>query len=85
MYTLTLSQISDFLFKFCLGDVENGFVDIVWERESGMNGKSNINIYTLLGVRWIAGEKLCVAQGAPSGVMTWRDGVGQGREGKHVQ
>ena len=30
------------------------------EGESGPNGESSINVYTLSGVRWIAGEKsLC--------------------------
>ena len=39
-------------------DVENGLVDTVREGDIGMNGESSINIYTLSGVKRIAGEKL---------------------------
>ena len=46
-------------------DVKNGLVDTVWERVSGMNGESSINTYTLLCVRWIAGEKLLHNTGSP--------------------
>ena len=51
-------------------DAENGPVNPVWEGESGMNGESNINIYTLLCAKWIAGEKLLyVTQGAHLGAL----------------
>ena len=51
-------------------------------RESGTNGESSINIHTLSGVRWIAGEKLPWSTGSPvsCSVRTWRDGMG-GRKG----
>ena len=39
-------------------ELENRLVDPVWEEESGMSGQSNINIYALLGVGWIAYDKL---------------------------
>ena len=49
--------------------------------ESGMSGESSITVYTLSGVRWIAGEELC-STGSPvlSSVMSWRDGMGEERE-----
>ena len=61
-------------------DVEN----TVREGESRTNGESNINIYTLSGVRWVAGKKLC-SIGSPvwCSVMTWRDGM-WGGEGMDV-
>ena len=31
-------------------------MNTVGEGESGTNGESSINIYTLLGISWIAGE-----------------------------
>ena len=56
-------------------------MDTVGEGESGVNGENTINIYTLPGVRWIAGEDLC-SIGSPvlCSVMTWRDGMGEERE-----
>ena len=50
---------------------------VLGERESETNGESRINIYTQLGVRWIAGEKLLCSTGNPvwSSVMTWKDGM----------
>ena len=39
-------------------DIENRLVDTVEEGESGTNGESSINIYTLPCVRQMAGEKL---------------------------
>jgi len=47
-----------------------------------MNGESSISIYTLSGARWIAGEELLGSTGSPVWhcVMTWRDGMGEGRE-----
>ena len=39
-------------------DVENGYVDTVGDGESGTNRECNINIYALLCVEWLAGEKL---------------------------
>ena len=46
-------------------DVENGLVDTVGEGESGPNGESSINIYTVSGVRWIASEKLLCSTRSP--------------------
>ena len=46
-------------------DAENGLVNPVWEGESGMNGESNINIYTLSSIRWLAYEKLLWRTGSP--------------------
>ena len=51
----------------------NGNADL-WtqfgEGEGRTNRESNINIYTLLCVKWRAGEKLlCVTQGAHSGTV----------------
>ena len=46
-------------------NVENGLVDTVEERKSGMNGESSINIYTVSGVRWIADKKLLCSTGSP--------------------
>ena len=50
---------------------------VLGERESETNGESSINIYTQLGIRWIAGEKLLCSTGNPvwSSVMTWKDGM----------
>ena len=64
-------------------NVENGLVDTVEERLSGLNGESSINIYTVSGVRWIADKKLLCSTGSPvwGSVMTWRDGI-VGRVGK---
>ena len=45
-------------------DVKTGLMDTVWERVGGMNGESSNNIYTLLCVKWIAGEKLLHNTGA---------------------
>ena len=69
-------------------DVENRLVDIVGEGESEMNEESSINIYSLSGVSWIAGDKLLRNTGSPvwCSVMTW--GWGKGgrikREGIYV-
>ena len=46
-------------------DVENELVDTAGEGESGPNGKSSINIYTLSDVGWIAGEKLLCSTRRP--------------------
>ena len=50
------------------------------EGETGTNGESGINTYTLSGVRWIAGERWLGSTGSPAccSVMTWRDGMGSG-------
>ena len=63
-------------------------MDTVGEGESDTNGES-INIYTLpiyilSGVRWLVGEKLLCSIGSPvlCSVMTWRDGMGKGREAR---
>ena len=65
-------------------DEENGLVHTVWEGESEMNGESGINTYTLWGVRWTAGEKPLCSAGSPawSSAMTWRDGMGEGKEAR---
>ena len=39
-------------------DIEKGFVDTVGEGKSGMNGESNIDIYTLRCIEQNAGETL---------------------------
>ena len=39
-------------------------MNIVGEVENETNGGSSINMYTLLGVRWIAGEKLLCSTGS---------------------
>ena len=44
-------------------------MDTIGEGESETNGESSINIYTLSGVRWIAGEKLLCSKGAQSGTL----------------
>ena len=64
-------------------DVENGLVDTVREGDIGMNGESSINIYTLSGVRRVAGEKLLCSSGSPAwhSLMTWRDGIGGWEKG----
>ena len=46
-------------------DIENGLVDTVREGESGIDGENSINVYTLSGVRWIAGAKLLCSTGNP--------------------
>ena len=67
-------------------EVGNGVVDSAWEEESWMHGQSSINIYTLLGVRWRAGDKLQCSTESPvwSSVITCRmGGMGLGvREAK---
>ena len=72
-------------------DVENGLVDTGREGDIGMNADSSINIYTLSGVKWIAGEKMLCSKGNPvwHSLMTWRDWIGGmgerlGREGMYV-
>ena len=53
------------------------------EGESGPNGESSINVYTLSGVRWITGEKSLCNMGSPvwQSVMNWRDGMAGGEGG----
>ena len=51
-------------------NVENGLVNTVEERKSGMNGESSINIYTVSGIRWIADKKFLCSTGAQSGDMS---------------
>ena len=53
-------------------DVENGLVDTVREGESGTNGESSINIYTLSCVKQIGIERLIYNTGSPAlhSVMT---------------
>ena len=62
--------------------IENGLVDTVGEGESGTNGESSTNIYTLSHVRRISGKKLLYSKGSPvwCSAMIWRDGMG-GEEG----
>ena len=52
-------------------DVENGLVDTVREGDSGTNGESSINIYTLPCVKQIACEKLVCkhSTGSPPGAL----------------
>ena len=52
-----------------------------------MTGKSNINIYTLSGIRWITGEKLLFSTGSPvlCSVVTWGDGMGDAWEEHDVR
>ena len=59
-------------------DVGNGPVDTVSQGESGTNGESSINTYTLS-----AGEKLLCNTGSPvwCSEMTQRSGVREGEEG----
>lgn len=66
---------------------ENGLVNTVGEGESGINGGRSFNRYTLLSVRWIASEKLVLAQGAQSGhsVMAWRDEMRRGEGGEDTK
>ena len=45
--------------------IENGLVDTVGEGESGTNGESSTNIYTLSHVRRISGKKLLYSKGSP--------------------
>ncbi|RJF75347.1 hypothetical protein D4Z77_08730, partial [Campylobacter coli] len=63
-------------------DVENGLKDTVREGESGTCGESSINIYTLSGVKCVAGEKLLFSTGSPvlCSVVTWGDGMGEAQE-----
>ena len=46
-------------------DIEKGLLDTVGEGESGMNGESSINIYTLPYVKQRAGEKWLFNTGSP--------------------
>ena len=64
-------------------DSEDGLVNPVWKGESGMNGDSNINIYTLSNIMWIAYEKLLCRTGIPvwCSVMTWKNQIGVGEGG----
>ena len=43
----------------------NKHVDTVGEGESGINGESSINIYTLSDVKWMADGKLLCNTGSP--------------------
>ena len=65
-------------------DVENGLVDTVGQGKSRRNRESSINVYTLSGLKWIAGEKLLCTTMNPiwCSVMTSRVGKGERREGK---
>ena len=47
-------------------DVENGAVDTEREGESGTNGKSSINVYTLSCIKQIACEKLVYNTRSPA-------------------
>jgi len=51
---------------------ENGLVDPVGEGESGTNGESSIDIYTLSCIKQISDEKLLYNTGSPAwhSVMT---------------
>ena len=51
------------------------------ERDGRTNGEGSINIYTLSGVRWLAGGKPLCSRGSPvwCSVMTWRDGMREQR------
>ena len=53
-------------------------MDTVREGESRINRKSSDNIYVLLCVTWIAGEKLLCDTGSPvwCSVMGWDGGKG---------
>ena len=55
-------------------------MDIVGEGESGTNGESSTNIYTLSHVRQMSGEKLLCSKGRPvwRSAMIWKDGMGGG-------
>ena len=63
------------IFYLCLWISEEG--------ESGTNGESSINVYTLSGVRWIAGEKSLCDMGNPvwHSVMNWSNGMAGGEGG----
>ena len=52
--------------------IENGLVHTVWEGESGTNGESSINIYTLSCVKQMDSGKLLCNTGSPAwlSVMT---------------
>ena len=58
----------------------NSLVDTVGERESGTNGESSINIYTLSCVKYIAGEKLLYNTESPA----WHSVMSGGVEGGGV-
>ena len=53
-------------------DIENGLVNTVGKGESGTNRESSVDIYTLPGVKQIAGKKLLCNTGSPAwhSVMT---------------
>ena len=65
-------------------NLENRLVDTVVEGESGTDGESSINIYTLSDVRWIAGEKLLCSTGITVCTLWWPGGMGwgEGKEGR---
>ena len=47
-------------------DVENRLMDTVEERESGVNGESSLDIFTIPCVKYIAGEKSLNKTGSPA-------------------
>ena len=56
----------------------------LWKQcgQIGMNGGSSVNIYTLLGVTQVTGEKLLCSTGNPvwCSMTTQRGGIGRGGE-----
>ena len=56
--------------------MENGLVDTVGEGDSGTNGESSINIYTLSCVKQIADKKLLYNAGSPAWLSGSLRGVG---------
>ena len=66
-------------------DAENSFVDTAGEGESGTNGESSIDIYTLSCVKYTASDKLLHKTGSPPADDLWWPGErawggGRGRE-----
>ena len=57
-------------------------MDTVAKGESGKNGESSIDIYSLSCVKQRAGEKLLCNTGSPAwhSVMTYNGGMGEWRE-----
>ena len=72
-------------------NAENGLVDTAGKREREANGEGSINIYTLSGVRWTAGEKWLCSTRRPvwhcDDLEGWDGGRGgrQGRKGMYVE
>ena len=52
-----------------VADVEKGLVDTAAEGDSGMNGESSINLYTLSGFRRTAAEGLLWSPQGPVGPL----------------